>query len=158
MMRASAFPIALAALLALVALAAVMLLRPGSPPGQGEQARQIAAELRCPDCQGLSVADSSTPSAVQIRRQIEAQLSAGRSADQVRQSFVDRYGDWILLSPAAPLAWLLPLAVVLAAVGLLAWWMWRGRASAPVAEEAADPAVTEVDRARAREEAEALDA
>ena len=154
MMRTYAFPVALGALLALGGLGAVMVLHPAIPASRAELARQIAADLRCPDCQGLSVADSSSPSAVEIRRQIDAQLSAGRSPDQVRQSFVDRYGEWILLSPTALIAWLLPAAVLLAAVGVLALWIWRGRAPAvPVA----GPAVTERDRARAREEAEALD-
>jgi len=117
MLRRFAFPIALGALLALGGLVAVILLRPGAAPSQAELAHQIAADLRCPDCQGLSVADSSSASATEIRRQIDTQLSAGRSADQVKQSFVDRYGEWILLSPAAPIAWLLPVGVLLAAAG-----------------------------------------
>ena len=149
MLRRFAFPIALGALLALGGLVAVILLRPGAAPSQAELAHQIAADLRCPDCQGLSVADSSSASATEIRRQIDAQLSAGRSADQVKQSFVDRYGEWILLSPAAPIAWLLPVGVLLA--------LWIGRAGRPE-RPGAVPAVSEMDRARAREEAEALDA
>jgi len=154
MTRTYAFPVALAALLALGALAVVMVLRPGISANRTELAGQIAADLRCPDCQGLSVADSSSPSAVEIRRQIDAQLGAGRSPDQVRQSFVDRYGEWILLSPTAPIAWWLPVAILLAGVGVLALWLWRGRRRAV---PFAGPAGTERDRARAREEAEALD-
>jgi cytochrome c-type biogenesis protein CcmH len=158
-MRSYAFPIALAALLALGGLVAVMALRPGGAPTQDEVARQIAAELRCPDCQGLSVADSSSPSALEIRRQIEAQLSAGRSPDQVRRSFVDRYGNWILLSPTAPIAWLLPFGVLLAAIAILAAWIWRARGAARAdGLPAEEPTVSERERARAREEAEALDA
>jgi len=155
MRRRFAFPIALGALLALGGLVAVILLRPGAAPSQAELAHQIAADLRCPDCQGLSVADSSSASATEIRRQIDTQLSAGRSADQVKQSFVDRYGEWILLSPAAPIAWLLPVGVLLAAIVMLA--LWIGRAGRPE-RPGAVPAVSEMDRARAREEAEALDA
>jgi cytochrome c-type biogenesis protein CcmH len=154
-MRRYAFPIAVGALLALAGLLAAMALRAGGQPNQQQVARQIAADLRCPDCQGLSVADSSSPSAVEIRRQIAAQLSSGRSPDQVRQSFVDRYGEWILLSPSASVAWLLPFAALLVAIGILAAWIWRGRgARAP----ARDSAVSDRERALAREEAEALDA
>ena len=155
MVRRFAFPIALGALLALGGLVAVILLRPGGAPTQAELAHQIAADLRCPDCQGLSVADSSSASASEIRRQIDSQLTAGRSADQVKQSFVDRYGEWILLSPVAPIAWLVPIGVLLAAIVILA--LWIGRARGPE-RPAAVPAVSEMDRARAREEAEALDA
>jgi len=155
MLRRFAFPIALGALLALGGLVAVILLRPGAAPSQAELAHQIAADLRCPDCQGLSVADSSSASATEIRRQIDAQLSAGRSADQVKQSFVDRYGEWILLSPGAPIAWLLPVGVLMAAISILA--VWIGRSRRPEAPGATS-AVSDMDRARAREEAEALDA
>jgi len=155
MPRRYAFPIALGALLALGGLVAVMVLRPGLAPSQAEVGHEIASDLRCPDCQGLSVADSSSPSATEIRRQIDAQLSAGRSPDQVRRSFVDRYGEWILLSPTAPIATLLPVGVLLAAIGVLA--LWIGRARTP-AQPVTVPAVSDLDRARAREEAEALDA
>src|SRR5438067_2103337 len=158
MIRTYAYPIALAALLALGGLVAVTVLRPGIPAGRAELAHRIAADLRCPDCQGLSVADSTSPSALEIRRQIDAQLSAGRSPDQVRQSFVDRYGEWILLSPTAPLAWLLPALVLLAAVGALTVWIWRARRTRERAGGSAGPPVTEQDRARVREEAEATDA
>jgi cytochrome c-type biogenesis protein CcmH len=153
--RSYAFPIALGALLALGGLILLLVLRPGLAPSQAEVAHQIAADLRCPDCQGLSVADSSSASATEIRRQIDAQLSAGRSPDQVKQSFVDRYGEWILLSPTAPVAWLLPVGVVVAAIGILAVWIVRARRPESPAKV---PAVSDIDRARAREEAEALDA
>ena len=155
MIRRYAFPIALGALLALSGLMLFLVLRPAGAPGQAEVAHQIAADLRCPDCQGLSVADSSSASATEIRRQIDAQLKAGRSPDQVKQSFVDRYGEWILLSPTSPLAWLLPLGVLLVAIALLGVWIARGRRPDP---RGAVLTVTEIDRARAREEAEALDA
>ena len=158
MPRTYAFPLALGALLALAGLLVVVALRPASAPSREKVARQIASDLRCPDCQGLSVADSNSGSAVEIRRQIEEQLTAGRSPDEVRQSFVDRYGEWILLSPTALLAWLLPALVLLAAVGALTVWIWRARRTRERAGGSADPPVTEQDRARVREEAEALDA
>lgn len=155
MIRRYAFPIALAALLALGGLIGLLVLRPAGTLSRAEVAHQIAADLRCPDCQGLSVADSSSASATEIRRQIDAQLSAGRSPDDVKQGFVDRYGEWILLSPTSPVAWLLPLGVLLAAIAILAVWIARGRRPDP---RETVPAVSDMDRARAREEAEALDA
>lgn len=155
MIRSYAFLVALGALLALGGVVLVLAMRPGLAPSQAEVAHQVAADLRCPDCQGLSVADSNSASATEIRRQIDAQLIAGRSPDQVKQSFVDRYGEWILLIPTSPVAWLLPLGVLLAAIGILA--VWIGRARTPERPPAMS-AASEMDRARAREEAEALDA
>ena len=97
-MRSLALPVAAAALLALAAVAALQALRP-SDQTMADQSRAIAAELRCPDCEGLSVAESHTVAANAIRAEIAAQLAAGRSADEIRQHFVARYGEWILLAP-----------------------------------------------------------
>lgn len=153
-MRRFALPIAMAALLALGALVLVDLLAPAAPLTQAEQAAQIAGELRCPDCQALSVAESQTAAARAIRRQIVALLETGRTPDQVRQHFVDRYGDWILMAPRSALVWLTPGVAVLLGLGLLAWWLRRGR-SRPLttAPPASDPI-----RDRIRDEVEQLDA
>ena len=152
-MRSLLVPVAAAALLALVGLAAVSALQPAAQPTRAEQAAQLATELRCPDCAGLSVAQSTSASASAIRAEIAAQLSAGAAPDEVRRHFVERYGDWILLSPSSPIAWLLPILVLLAGVvGLVAWLVRRrSPAPAPVAAAAAD-------LRRVRDEAEALDA
>ena len=62
--------IALGAAIALAALLGAMLLRPGAAPTDAQRADALAGELRCPDCQGLSVRDAPTSSAVEIRRQV----------------------------------------------------------------------------------------
>jgi cytochrome c-type biogenesis protein CcmH len=152
-MRRITLPVAVAALLALGALVVVELVRPAAAPTQAEQARQIAAELRCPDCQALSVAESQTAGAAAIRRQIGEQLAAGRTPEQVRTYFVARYGDWILLAPSSPLAWWIPPAAVLLGIGVFGWWLGRGRGAA--APTASTPGQA---RDRIREEVEQLDA
>jgi cytochrome c-type biogenesis protein CcmH len=154
--RRLALPVAVAALLALGGLVALELLRPAAPATQAEEARRIAAELRCPDCQALSVAESQTASAAAIRREIVEQLAAGLTPDQVRAFFVARYGDWILLAPATPLVWWLPPLALVAGVGLLGWWLRGGRdASAPSVPITAPGREA---RAQISEEVERLDA
>jgi cytochrome c-type biogenesis protein CcmH len=103
----------------------------------------VASELRCPVCQNLSVADSPSRLAQQMRATIQGQLRSGWSPDQVRDYFVARYGEWILLEPRASglglLPWVAPpaaLAVGALAVGVLL----RRRRQEPVQE------VTEADR------------
>jgi cytochrome c-type biogenesis protein CcmH len=137
----------------LAALVAVILLRPATPMTAAERADALAAGLRCPDCQGLSVADSPTGSAQEIRRQIDELVAAGATDSEVREHFVARYGDWVLLSPRSPAVWILPFVVVLAgAAGLGAWLLLRARG--PAARAAA---LTDAERRRIHEEAEALD-
>jgi cytochrome c-type biogenesis protein CcmH len=153
-MRRMALPVAIAALLALGGIVALELARPAAAPTRAEQARQIAGELRCPDCQALSVAESETASAANIRRQIDEQLGAGRTPEQVRAYFVARYGDWILLAPTSLLAWWIPAAAILAGVGAFAWWRRRGGMMVAPRVEGPAPSM----RDRIRDEVERLDA
>ncbi len=143
-------PLALAAVLALVAVIALL----PSPPA-ADQVAALAGDLRCPDCQALSVAESRTAASIAIRREIASQLAAGRSVDEVRQHFVDRYGAWILLRPASPLAWVVPLVAVVAAVAALAAWLFGQRRHPLTPMRAPLDAAT---RQRLAEETEALDA
>lgn len=145
--------VALGALLALVALLALTALGPGAPPTRAERVEALAAELRCPDCQGLSVRDSPTSSAAEIRRQVDALVAGGATDAEVRAHFVGRYGQWILLAPSSPLPWVIPFLAVLAAAGGLVAWVARGPAPMPT-----QVGPTAEERRRLREEVEAIDA
>jgi cytochrome c-type biogenesis protein CcmH/NrfF len=81
-------------------------LIPGMPPGTpppAEQVQQIAHEiglgLRCPVCQGMSVADSTSPAAVNMQNRIRELVAAGYERQQIEDFFVERYGEWVLLAP-----------------------------------------------------------
>lgn len=137
----------------LAALVAVVLLRPAPPATDADRAEALAAGLRCPDCAGLSVADSQSTSAVAIRHQIDDLIATGAPDAEIRRHFTDRYGDWVLLAPTAAAAWILPFAVVLAAVaGLGAWLLSRRRPGSTPAP------IDEAERRRLHDEVEALDA
>jgi cytochrome c-type biogenesis protein CcmH/NrfF len=143
-----------AVLLVGAAVAMMLLLQRPSAATPAEQAARLAAELRCPDCESLSVAESRTASATAIRQEIASQLAAGRTPDQIRESFVARYGEWILLEPRGAPLWLVaPLAIV-AGGGLLAWWL-IGRRRTP-APDASQP-LSDAERARLASELERLD-
>ena len=86
--------------------------------------RRLAAELRCVDCQGLSVADSATQTARATRRDIAERIRRGETDAEIRQVYVDRYGESVLLKPASDglgaVVWALPIAaLVLGAGGLV---------------------------------------
>ena len=113
-----------AALLAVIATALVgAAAGRNGPSSPSARAAQLAAGLRCPVCQGLSVADSQSETARSIRSDIRRRLAAGESDGEIRRAYVQRYGAWILLEPQATglsaLVWALPAGVIVAAGGLL---------------------------------------
>jgi cytochrome c-type biogenesis protein CcmH len=118
-----------------------------APPALEDRVLEVARELRCPVCQNLSVADSPSELAQEMRGVIREQLRAGRTPEEIKAYFLAKYGDWILLSPRPGgigwLVWVGPFAG--AAAGLLvaglAIWRWsRRRQAAPAG---ADPALVE---------------
>jgi cytochrome c-type biogenesis protein CcmH len=106
-----------ALVLAVLALAlAIALSARTAPPSDSERVDAIAAELRCPVCQGLSVRDSPSETARQMRDLVAQRVREGRGDDQIRDEFRRSYGDWVLLSPPAGgwtgLVWALPILLV----------------------------------------------
>ncbi len=87
-----------------------------------DRVHEIAAGLRCPVCQNLSVADSPSRLAGEMRAEIATKLEAGQTPDQIRAFFVDRYGEWVLLAPTKQglnlLPWAVPIVGVIAGAAL----------------------------------------
>ncbi len=114
-------------LMALVLLAAVWSWLALAVPRQqtlDQHVKNVASQLRCPVCQGESVADSPALLAQQMRQVIREQLQAGRSDQDIVQYFASRYGEQnVVWSPPrqgfALLAWVVPIALVLGGVVLL---------------------------------------
>jgi cytochrome c-type biogenesis protein CcmH len=125
--------------------------RRSGPRTPAQRAHHLAAELRCPTCRNLSVADSDAAAARAVRAEIGRRVAAGDTDAEIRAFLVSRYGDDILLTPPSSgvgaLAWGLPVAAVIcAAVALwLAFARWERRLHGH--PTAADQAL--VDRARA---------
>lgn len=109
--------------------------------------REVATQLRCVVCQSLSVADSPSETARQMREIIRDRLAAGETPRQIISYFVDKYGPWILLSPPKQgwslLVWVVPFAGLfcgLVLVGIVVRrWSRRARTS-PVEPRPVDEA------------------
>jgi cytochrome c-type biogenesis protein CcmH len=148
--RAFALGGALAMALALIGSGAeVAEASAGTPPAVSEETvHEVAAALRCVVCQNLSIADSPSEMANQMRGIIRERLAAGETSDQVVQYFVDKYGEWILLAPRRQgfnlLVWGAPVAAVLAGLVIVAIVLRRWtRPRAPRRDPDLDPALRE---------------
>ncbi len=141
------------ALVVLVVVAVVVAANPGGDRTDADRARDLAAELRCPDCEGLSIADSSTPSGRTIRADLRERVRAGQSDEEIRQAYVDRYGESILLKPEGSglgiLVWALPVVLLVVGGAGLVVAMRRWRAQPRQHATAADEAVVAAARRKA---------
>ena len=102
--------------------------------GQEQQAERIGMKIHCPICSGESIAQSQTDISRQMMNQVREMIQAGRSEQDILNSFAARYGERILLEPPrrglTSLLWTLPIALLV--LGALLWWTYLKRASAPV--------------------------
>jgi len=85
---------------------------------------RLSASLRCMVCQNQTLAESNAPLAADMRHQIREQLGQGRSEQQIRDYFEERYGAFVRYDPPfMPSTWLLwVVPFVLLAVGFAALW------------------------------------
>ena len=121
------FRVGFRAAAALLLLSAALLLSTGTVQAQAPDASYDEAEaqaidrmLMCPVCPAESIDQAQVPLARQMRQQVRELLAAGHSRGEVLAHFADRYGTDVLASPPKSglnlLAWILPIAGVLAAL------------------------------------------
>src|SRR6266567_1718156 len=104
-----------------------------NPPQQtlDQRVQHVGSQLKCPVCQGESVADSQSAIAQQMRGIIRQQLQSGMTEQAVIQYFQARYGEQIVWSPPwqgfSLLAWLVPIGLLLGGAVLIFFILrdWR---------------------------------
>jgi cytochrome c-type biogenesis protein CcmH len=120
-----------------VFVGALLLATFGSrgPSTSLEQVDAIGQTIRCPVCDGESVAQSDADISKQIRTDIAQRLQEGQSPDDIRAYYASKYGDSILVTPQSnglvALVWIIPVAaLVIAIAGLFfAFRRWGERAT-----------------------------
>ena len=110
-------------------------------PALEARAREISAGLRCPVCRNESIDASNAPISRELRLFVRELLAEGLSDREVIDAVVARYGEYVLLSPAASGAnlvlWLAAPGMLIAALAL-GWVTVRRRAAAAPAPDLSD--------------------
>jgi cytochrome c-type biogenesis protein CcmH len=133
-------------LIAIVVIGAgVVGVQRSTHPSLDQRTLSVAGQIRCPVCNGQSVAESDAPPSLAIRSQIRTELMAGEPPHQILAAIVRSYGPGILEKPDAMgvglIVWLVPAVVVAGAIVGLVLAFRRWRPSAPT-----QPRATETDR------------
>ena len=94
----------------------------------------IEDEVMCVEC-GTVLSVSSSPVAQQERDFIRTQIAAGKDKAQIKAALVDEYGEEILAKPEADgfnaALWVVPIVLVVLAVGGIGVALTRWRRNAP---------------------------
>lgn len=102
-------------LVVLAAVVALVIVTTPSTSSNTQRVSHLESLVKCPSCQDLSVAQSTSSSALAVRHEIVTMVAAGDSDSQILTTIEDAYGPTILLSPSTAglgtLLWLLPAAV-----------------------------------------------
>lgn len=132
----------------------VWAMWPTGDASDADRARSLTRELRCPDCESLSAADSQTASARAIRVDVRERVAEGQSDAQIRKAYVDRYGESILLRPEQGglglLVWGLPVLLLVVGTAALFVALRRWRTAEPLRPTEADEVLVREARAGER--------
>ena len=94
-------------------------------PQQNPRVYEISRQLRCLVCQNENIADSNAELAIDLRREVAAQVKSGKTDDEIIDFMVERYGDYVLYNPPFKaktfLLWCGPAIFFLVAF----WAVWR---------------------------------
>lgn len=64
-----------------------------------QRAKSISQQLRCLECEGLSVAESDTATSKTIQKDVSRRVQAGESSNKIFLYYTGIYGEYIRLSP-----------------------------------------------------------
>lgn len=111
--------------------------------------QKLGKELRCAVCQGLAITDSPASMARAQLDKVRELVKEGKSDDEVKDYFIARYGEWVLLKPrtsgSSGLVWLLPILLVVVGFGLIGYYIHMHRRKPGAPAVAAAPAATMTD-------------
>ena len=83
---------------------------------------EVGQLVRCPVCQGMSVADSPSEMAVNMKGQVRELLQRGYTEEQILEYFERSYGQFVLLRPkfegVTAAVWIIPVLALLAGIGI----------------------------------------
>lgn len=102
----------------------------------------LEGEVMCPQCK-TTLDQSDAPVARDIKAFIQERAAACASEDQIKDELVAQFGPAVLAAPPREgfhwLAWLLPLAGLLAGAAVISIFVWRWSRTRPGPEPAAAP-------------------
>ena len=112
--------------LGILVLGVVVTVLVLTSPSEADRVERLGNSIRCPVCQGESIADSPSTMARDMMDLVSERVEQGRSDDEILDELLTSYSGAVLLDPPASgptlALWLAPLAALLLGAGVIIWW------------------------------------
>ena len=111
-----------------VLVIALAVVAPAAASEQNPTLPELERELICPTCHE-TLAASTSPIAERMRAFIRARIAAGDTKSEIKDQLLAQFGKGVLAAPEQKgfdlLAWVLPVAGLLAGAAVLTLLLWR---------------------------------
>ena len=88
-----------------------------------ERLYKLNRELMCPVCEGLTLEQSQSGIAIEMREEIKKMIIQGMTDEVIKTHYVEKYGLYILATPPASgfnlLMWIIPIIFGLFGITIL---------------------------------------
>jgi cytochrome c-type biogenesis protein CcmH len=115
-------------LLALAFVLALAVVPTAFASEQHPTQAELEGELVCPTCH-TTLDQSNAPVALRMKQFVRARIAAGDTKSEIKDQLVAQFGKGVLAAPEQSgfdlLAWVLPIAGLLAGAGVLTVLAWR---------------------------------
>jgi cytochrome c-type biogenesis protein CcmH len=100
-------------------------------PTDAERVDALASAIKCPFCNGESLAESQSSVAAEYRVIIQQRVDDGATDDEVIDEFAANFGDSYILDTSTSswsiVLWLVPMLAIAAGVAVVAWMYRSGK-------------------------------
>ena len=114
---------AVAAAVSLVVIVVGMSTGPGAPRTAEDRVAALSAAIRCPFCNGESLAESPSGVAGDYRALIAERVARGASDDEIIQEFAENFGDSFILNTSTSawsvVLWVIPMIALVGGIGVV---------------------------------------
>lgn len=110
----------------LVVMAAALVFLVATAPSADDRVQSIGQRIKCPVCQGESIANSPSQMARDMMALVSERVDAGADDAAIVDELLASYSGAVLLDPPASGAtlvlWLAPIAAVAVGAAVIYWW------------------------------------
>ncbi len=107
-------------------LTTVVVALVATAPDNSDRVERIGSQVKCPVCQGESIADSPAQMARDMMDLVREGVAAGLDDQQIIAELLSSYSGALLLDPPASgntlILWLAPVAALAVGITVIVWW------------------------------------